>query len=153
MNNSTISEVFNIISKSNVNQDFFHGVFESTNMKFFILGTYGFGTLGILGLLLITHFERSGNAGQFRTLVNQLVSFNLDQVFKILPEKSKLKETISFFFKPPPVLCLELKVALSRHIFLIWSKLPNEITLKLLMFKFVGFGTALTYFFHSKPES
>ena len=87
MNNSTISEVFNIISKSNVNQDFFHGVFESTNMKFFILGTYGFGTLGILGLLLITHFERSGNAGQFRTLVNQLVSFNLDQVCKSMPSK------------------------------------------------------------------
>ena len=86
MNNSTISEVFNIISKSNVNLDFFHGVFESTNMKFFILGTYGFGTLGILGLLLITHFERSGNAGQFRTLVNQLVSFNLDQVCKSIPK-------------------------------------------------------------------
>ena len=87
MNNSSMSEVFNIISKSNVNQDFFHGVFESTNMKFFILGTYGFGTLGILGLLLITHFERSGNAGQFRTLVNQLVSFNLDQVCKSMPSK------------------------------------------------------------------
>ena len=153
MNNSTISELFTTIPESNVTQDFFHGVFESVNMKFLVLGTYSFGTLGILGLLLITHFERSGNAGQFRTLVNQLVSFNLDQVFKILPEKSKLKETISFFFKPPPVLCLELKVALSRHIFLIWSKLPNEITLKLLMFKFVAFGTALTYFFHSKPES
>ena len=96
MNNSTISEEFNIISKSNVNQDFFHGVFESTNMKFLVLGTYGFGTLGILGLILITHFERSGNAGQFRTLVNQLVSFNLDQVCKILPKKSKLKGTKLF---------------------------------------------------------
>ena len=41
----------------------------------------------ILGLLLITHFERSGNAGQFRTLVNQLVSFNLDQVCKSMPSK------------------------------------------------------------------
>ena len=94
-------------------------------MKFLVLGTYSFGTLGILGLLLITHFERSGNAGQFRTLVNQLVSFNLDQVFKILPEKSKLKDTI-FFFKTPPVLSLELKVALSRHIFLIWSKVQTS---------------------------
>ena len=86
MNNSTISEVFTVIPKSNLTQDFFHGVFESINMKFLVLGTYGFGTLGILGLLLITHFERSGNAGQFRTLVNQLVSFNLDQVCKSIPK-------------------------------------------------------------------
>lgn len=97
MNNSTISEVFTIIPKSNVTEDFFHGVFESINMKFLVLGTYSFGTLGILGLILITHFERSGNAGQFRTLVNQLVSFNLDQVCKILPKESKLKETKPFF--------------------------------------------------------
>ena len=84
MNNSTISEVFAIIPESNVKQDFFHGVFESTSMKFLVLGTYGFGTLGIIGLLTIVHFERSGNAGQFRTLVNQLVSFILCQVCKIL---------------------------------------------------------------------
>ena len=100
MNNSTISEVFTIIPKSNVTQDFFHGVFESINMKFLVLGTYSFGTLGILGLILITHFERSGNAGQFRTLVNQLVSFNLDQVCKILPKESKLKEKKTFFQSP-----------------------------------------------------
>ena len=106
MNNSTISELFTTIPESNETQDFFHGVFESVNMKFLVLGTYSFGTLGILGSLLITHFERSGNAGQFRTLVNQLVSFNLDQVFKILPQKGKLKETKLFFFlKTPPVLC------------------------------------------------
>ena len=130
MNNSTISEVFTIIPKSNIMQDFFHGVFESINMKFLVLGTYSFGTLGILGLLLITHFERSGNAGQFRTLVNQLVSFNLDQVCKNLPKKSKLKET-NLFFKTQPVLCLELKVALSGHIFLIWSQVQtSQLSLK-----------------------
>ena len=84
MNNSTFSELFAIIPESNVTQDFFHGVFESVSMKFLVLGTYGFGTLGILGLLTIVHFERSGNAGQFRTLVNQLVSFILCQVCKIL---------------------------------------------------------------------
>ena len=61
-------------------------------MKFLVLGTYSFGTLGILGLLLIAHFERSGNAGQFRTLVNQLVSFNLDQVCKILPKGQLISE-------------------------------------------------------------
>ena len=29
---------------------------------------------------VIIHFERSGEAGHFRTLVNRLVTFNLDQV-------------------------------------------------------------------------
>ena len=31
-------------------------------------------------LMLVIWFERSGHAGHYRTLVNQLVSFNLEQV-------------------------------------------------------------------------
>ena len=75
--NTTIFESFVTNLTSNVVEDKFYGIYERIDIKFLSLLTYCFGTLGILGILLVVKFERSGNAGQFRTLLNQLTSFKV----------------------------------------------------------------------------
>ena len=69
-------------------EDFFEGIFEDWTIKslMIIFHLISLGSVG--GLMLILWFERSGRAGQYRTLVNQLASFNIEQV----------SVKISFFF-------------------------------------------------------
>ena len=61
-------------------QDFFAGIYQSPYIKLAMTLTYGVAVMCMIGLGLVLWFERSGQAGHYRTLVNQLSSFNLDQV-------------------------------------------------------------------------
>ena len=61
-------------------QDFFDGIYQSPYIKLAMTLTYGVAIICMIGLGFVLWFERSGQAGQYRTLVNQLSSFNLDQV-------------------------------------------------------------------------
>ena len=63
-------------------QDFFAGLYESPYIKLSMTLTYGVALICMVGLGFVLWFERSGQAGQYRTLVNQLSSFNLDQVLQ-----------------------------------------------------------------------
>ena len=47
-----------------------------------MIAVYIFGFLGCTGLILVLWFERSGLAGPYRSVVNQLVSQNIVQVHK-----------------------------------------------------------------------
>ena len=60
--------------------DFFRGIYENQIVLWSMGITYFFGLFGCIALRFVIWFERSGQAGHFRTLVNQLVSFNLEQV-------------------------------------------------------------------------
>ena len=73
--------------------DFFAGIYENQIVLWSIGITYFFGLFGCIALRFIIWFERSGQAGHFRTLVNQLVSYNLEQVIYIYSFKiSNLEE-------------------------------------------------------------
>ena len=63
-------------------EDFFEGLYNNSNMKLIIVLTYCLIVVVLIGLGFVLWFERSGQAGHYRTLVNQLSSFNLDQVCK-----------------------------------------------------------------------
>lgn len=67
--------------------DCFAGVFENPWIKAAMFSLYLFGILGCFGLKFIVWFERSGQAGHYRTLVNQLNSFNLDHmiIYFVMP--------------------------------------------------------------------
>ena len=60
--------------------DDFEGVYGNPFVKLLYVLCYILSLLTLPGFILVIWFERSGQAGQFRTLVNQLVSFCLDQV-------------------------------------------------------------------------
>ena len=86
--------------------DFFAGIYENQIVKWSIGITYFLGLFGCIALRFIIWFERSGQAGHFRTLVNQLVSYNLEQVryiyfFKILNlEELYLLKSFPKFYRP-----------------------------------------------------
>lgn len=61
-------------------KDEFKELFENHNENLALLINYIIGLFGCLGLCLISWFERSGQAGPFRSLVNQLVSIRYDQL-------------------------------------------------------------------------
>ena len=60
--------------------DYFEPIFGSIFVKLCFFFTYMIGLVAAMFIGVVIHFERSGQAGHFRTLVNQLVTFNLDQV-------------------------------------------------------------------------
>lgn len=62
------------------NQDYFEDIFPSLKKAWIIV--YILNAIFCFFLAKIAWFERSGEAGPFRTLVNQLMSFNIDQVRK-----------------------------------------------------------------------
>ena len=62
-----------------INTDFFEKAFENWLFNLLAVLVYVIGLIGIAGLIFVIWFERTGLAGPFRTLINQLVSFNLDQ--------------------------------------------------------------------------
>ena len=61
-------------------EDFFAGIYENQTVSWLMGITYFLGLFGCIALRFVIWFERSGQAGNYRTLVNQLVSFNLEQV-------------------------------------------------------------------------
>ena len=78
--------------------DFYEGVYDDPFIKSMIglsfIGAY----LALPLSYLIISFERNGEAGHFRTLVNQLMSFSLDQVkLKHLQTKYVIATFLSAF--------------------------------------------------------
>ena len=74
--NINSSQIFSAIKEV----DFFGGIYENQIVSWSMVITYFFGLFECMALRFVIWFERSGQAGNFRTLVNQLVSFNLEQV-------------------------------------------------------------------------
>ena len=62
------------------NEDHFKGVYEMPILNWSMIGIYLLGLISCTGLRLVSWFERSGQAGPYRTLVNQLMSITLDKV-------------------------------------------------------------------------
>ena len=58
----------------------FQGVYEGPYLRGTIIVTFIILIIGCTGLGFVLWFERSGQAGPYRTLINQLVSFNIEQV-------------------------------------------------------------------------
>ena len=87
MNNTCSSISFEIeekddlfINDTTVLSDKYAAVYESQYVRFAFVITYIVSFLCVPLVAFVIWFERSGQAGSFRTMVNQLASFNLDQV-------------------------------------------------------------------------
>ena len=83
------------------NIDDFKHVFESIWIKISVSIFTILGCLSCTGLGSISWFERSGEAGPFRTLINQLVTLALDQISVIFLSGAIL-EILRFSFGPLP---------------------------------------------------
>ena len=72
------------MENNSVNEDHYEEVFSSLFMNSIKVGLYllGLGCCGVLAL--VVGFEVTGKAGPYRTLVNQIVSFNITQVRMLL---------------------------------------------------------------------
>lgn len=75
--NETLDHIINQIGNQ---KDFFENVYSDPMVNSCMIAVYIFGFLGCAGLILVLWFERSGLAGPYRSLVNQLVSQNIIQV-------------------------------------------------------------------------
>ena len=73
MDNLTINDI-------SVLSDKYAGVYESKYVAFAFMTTYMVTLVCAPLVAFVIWFERSGQAGSYRTMVNQLASFNLDQV-------------------------------------------------------------------------
>ena len=62
------------------NEDFFKEVYINPWINRTAIGFYFIGLAGVVGLALVAWFERSGQAGPYRSLINQIVSFNVESV-------------------------------------------------------------------------
>jgi hypothetical protein len=62
------------------NDDHFKDLFSNTPLNWVALAVYflGFVCCGLLGM--VSYFERSGLAGPYRPVINQMTSFAIDQV-------------------------------------------------------------------------
>ena len=58
------------------NEDFFAGVYSDKIAVVSMVIMYFIGLVGIMCIVFIIWIERSGQAGPYRTLINQLVSHN-----------------------------------------------------------------------------
>ena len=65
------------------NENAFPGLYKRPDIRAAMFTTYMVTLCGISGLVFIHWFERSGQAGHYRTVINQLISFNIDQVSAI----------------------------------------------------------------------
>ena len=73
-------QFLNLIFQINEEQDLFEEVFDDDLLNWFLVTLYILGLVSCIGLIMISWFEKSGQAGTYRSLVNQLVSMRLDQV-------------------------------------------------------------------------
>ena len=71
-----------IEEKETLNEDYFKDVYGNPWINGFVIGIYFCGSIFIFGLIFVSWFERSGLSGPYRTLVNQLVIFNVESVRK-----------------------------------------------------------------------
>ena len=63
-----------------VSNDYFESVYSNTILNTSMILIYILGLISCVGLRLVSWFERSGQAGPYRTLVNRLMSITLDEV-------------------------------------------------------------------------
>ena len=68
------------INDITVISDKYAEVYDSKYVRFAFAMTYLVCIVCVPLVAFVIWFERSGQAGSFRTMVNQLASFNLDQV-------------------------------------------------------------------------
>ena len=61
-------------------EDYYKQAYANSLMNLSIFTIYLLGLVGCGGLALVSWFERSGQAGPYRSLINRLVSHNMDQV-------------------------------------------------------------------------
>ena len=74
-----------IEEKETLTEDYFKDVYSNPWINRFVIGIYFSGSIFIFGLIFVSWFERSGLSGPYRTLVNQLVIFNVESVRKQSP--------------------------------------------------------------------
>ena len=92
-------------------EDFFAGVYNDNVAVASMVIMYIIGLVGVIGILFIIWIERSGQAGPYRTLVNQLVTHNYQAAYSnfIMKEYkvSKVSENTKFvFFSSYPITAL-----------------------------------------------
>lgn len=80
-------------------KDPFEKLFEDPYLDVFFIGLYLSGLVSCVGLVLVSWFEKSGQAGSYRSLVNQLVSMRLDQVQSQVKSLHELLKASSFLFQ------------------------------------------------------
>ena len=78
MENTLISLPHNFTVEDEV--DFFEQVYSEQILKWLMISFYLLGLVAIVGLGIVTWFERSGEAGPYRTLINRLTSYNIEMV-------------------------------------------------------------------------
>ena len=61
-------------------EDFFAKTFEDSFINLVAASIYLLGCIGVCAMVFVIWYERSGRAGPYRTLVNQVVTFNLEQL-------------------------------------------------------------------------
>lgn len=78
--NFTLSDLKELNKEFLQEEDVFEDLYNNYYMTAFLVTLYFLGFFSCLGLILISWFEKSGQAGPFRSLVNQLITLRLDQM-------------------------------------------------------------------------
>lgn len=95
------------------NEDDFKELFENTFENVAIVGLYVIGNVSCAGLLLVSWFEKSGQAGPYRTLVNQLASMRLDNLV-LLHTVGCAPSTLRHVFGSQPALLCKVAYLVSQ---------------------------------------
>ena len=69
-----------VLDEYNDSSDYFEGAYSEPILKWVMLSIYFSGVIPVIGLGFLIWFERSGQAGPYRTLINRLVSYNIEMV-------------------------------------------------------------------------
>lgn len=75
-------------------EDPFKQLFDDQYQNLALISLYILGLVSCLGLCLVSWYEKSGQAGSYRTLVNQLVSMRLDQVSTNFCPKLRVRNSL-----------------------------------------------------------
>lgn len=73
-------EIHKNVTSYEPDKDIFEGVFSLWYVNWSMVLLYILGLISCALLVIVSWFEKSGQAGPFRTLANQLVSCQLDHV-------------------------------------------------------------------------
>ena len=78
MESTLISRLHNFTVEDDV--DHFERAYAEPILKWVMISFYFTGLVAIVGLGIVSWFERSGEAGPYRTLINRLTSYNIEMV-------------------------------------------------------------------------
>ena len=105
LNNVTSNETLE--TNLTIEEDFFAGVYNDKVAIASMVIMYIIGLVGVIGILFIIWIERSGQAGPYRTLVNQLVTHNYQAVnSNLIMKEYKVSENSKNLYFPVPTLLL-----------------------------------------------